>query len=224
MAESIPQAPDPSVAMEPSASEIARALRAGRCPPDAQFDRFLSEALQLVSSEYWTPLATALRIVGFIERHGIESVLDIGSGAGKFCVAAAAACAGNCRFYGLEQRPGLVAAARELARRFEVEAKVDFIEGTLDHPALPRTRAYYLYNPFGENLVAAADQLDAEAELSAARFAQDIERVRALLQSADAGTFVITYNGFGGALPEGYHCLHTELDLPYELALFHRPA
>ena len=43
----------------------------------------------------------------------VQSVVDIGSGAGKFCVAAALG--SGCRFTGLEQRPRLVAAARTLA-------------------------------------------------------------------------------------------------------------
>jgi len=43
---------------------------------------------------------------------GIRAVVDIGAGAGKFCVAGALF--GKCRFIGLEQYSSLVTSARAL--------------------------------------------------------------------------------------------------------------
>src|SRR5688572_31833715 len=91
-----------------AARNVARALRAGRCPMDCAFDRFLPADLRRVSDEHWTPLVAALRAAQWLDEAGVRTVVDIGSGAGKFCVAAALA--GHCRFKGLEHRRRLVRA------------------------------------------------------------------------------------------------------------------
>src|SRR5882724_10120638 len=71
----------------PSAARVAEALRAGYCPADRAFDRFLPPRSRQLSSQYWTPLSVATRAAGWFEDLGIRTVVDIGSGAGKFCVA-----------------------------------------------------------------------------------------------------------------------------------------
>lgn len=92
-------------------------MRAGSCPDDGSFDRFLPEPLKLVSPEYWTPLAVAQQAAKWADDSGFRTVVDIGSGAGKFCVAAALF--GKCRFIGLEQYSSLVTSARALVDLFD---------------------------------------------------------------------------------------------------------
>ena len=45
-------------------SSVAESLRAGKCPPDREFDRFMTSDLQMVSSQYWTPLAVVVKLSG----------------------------------------------------------------------------------------------------------------------------------------------------------------
>ena len=73
--------------MKSAAQRLAAVMRTGSCPNDQSFDRFLPEPLRLVSPEYWTPLAVVKRAVDWLEDVGIRTVVDIGSGAGKFCAA-----------------------------------------------------------------------------------------------------------------------------------------
>src|SRR5258708_5890262 len=105
---------------------VADALRAGRCPPDQAFDGFLPAELRVVSHQYWTPLVVAKRTAEWLDDLNVRTVVDIGSGAGKLCVAAALAC--HCHFTGLERRSRLVAEARTLARVFDVDDRVNFVE------------------------------------------------------------------------------------------------
>jgi predicted RNA methylase len=163
---------------------VAEALRAGRCPPDRAFDRFLPDELRVVSGQYWTPLGVAKRVAEWLDELNVRTVVDIGSGAGKFCVAAALA--GHCHFIGLEQRSRLVASARTLARVFGVDDRVSFIEGAFGDIATPIADAYYLYNPFGEYRFGSRDHFDRELELSDKRHARDVAAVEDLLQRARA--------------------------------------
>ena len=212
-----PSANDPLV-IEPSPEGIAMAIRTGMCPVDRAFDRFFPDELRLVSAQYWTPLLVALRAAEWMEELHVQTVVDIGSGAGKFCVAAALA--GRCHFTGIEQRPRLVAAARELARVFHVDDRVAFVDGAIGEIPIPEADAYYLYNPFGENLFGHQDHLDEDVELGFDRYARDIAAVRELLRRAPQGTCVLIYNGFGGQLPLGYQEIRTDHELPNPLCLW----
>ena len=202
--------------------QIALAIRDGARPTDESFDQLLPYDLALVSSRFWTPVEVARRVAGWLGELGIEMVLDIGSGPGKFCVAAALA--GKCRFVGLEQRARLVTAARQLARRVGVDDRVAFVVGTLDAVATIPVSAYYLFNPFGENTFSAARRLDDDVELSPERLRRDVTVVETLFRDAPAGTYVITYNGFGGRLPSSYLEIRTDYELPNMLRMFKNDA
>ena len=63
-------------------------IRSGTCPSDRLFDRFLPYDLRRVSRQHWTPLVVALRVAEWLDLIGVRQVVDLGSGAGKFCVQA----------------------------------------------------------------------------------------------------------------------------------------
>jgi predicted RNA methylase len=204
---------------KPCPREVAAALRSGTCPDDSWFDQFLPDDLRVVAGRYFTPLEVAARVAGWLDELGARTVVDIGAGAGKLCVAAALR--GRCHFVGLEQRPRLVSAAEALTRLFEVDDRVSFRVGALGATGVPPADAYYCYNPFGENLFARSERLDHDVELSAARYRRDVAAAEALFRQAPVGTFVLTYNGFGGRLP-GYEVVHVDRELPNLLRLWRK--
>jgi predicted RNA methylase len=203
-----------------AAQRVAEALRTGSCPTDLAFDRFLPDELRVVSQEYWTPLVVAKRIAEWLDDLRIRTVVDIGSGAGKFCVAAALV--GGCRFTGLEQRSSLVASARALAKMFDVDDRVSFIEGAVGHVEAPVADAYYLYNPFGAYLFGSGHAVDTRLEFSAERYTHDVAAVEELLRRAPAGSCVVTYNGFGGRVPASYEQIRVDRELPSALRLWRK--
>ncbi|HEX7481258.1 MAG TPA: class I SAM-dependent methyltransferase [Polyangiales bacterium] len=200
-----------------SPEQIAQALRDGQPPPDSSFDRLLPPSLRQVSRQHWTPLHIAVRAATWLDAVGVSSVVDIGAGPGKFCVAAALA--GNFEITGLEQRPRLLAAARELARTFAVDDRVSFVQGALGEVATPLADAYYLYNPFGENLFGCRERVDEDVELGRERYDRDVATIELLLRHAPVGTYVLTYNGFGGKLPASYREVRSDSQLPNVLRL-----
>ena len=182
----------PTGAALPAAHEVAALIRAGGWPHDELFDRFLPPRLRQASGVFWTPLVVAARAAAWFAEQGIGTVVDIGSGAGKFCVAAALG--GDCRFIGLEHRQRLVTAAD----------------------------AYYLYNPFAESRFGPESQLDADVELGEECFHRDVTATDALLRGAPRGTYVVTYNGFGGRVPESYEKVRVDRTLPNMLRMFRK--
>jgi hypothetical protein len=210
--------PDARAAL--SADQIGEQLSAGVCPDDAAFDQFIPEAIRAASNHHWTPLAVALRAAEWFGEYRVRTVVDIGSGAGKFCVAAALA--GHCHFTGLEQRERLVTGARLLTRTFNVESRVHFIHGVLGFTRLPVADAYYLYNPFLENRMQREDRIDDDVELGLERRARDLLILREFLSSVRAGTYVMTYNGIDAKLPASYRLVCTDRELPNVLCLWRK--
>ena len=210
---------DAAEARRLAALDMAAALRAGRCPTDRAFDRFLPDDLRGVSGHYWTPVAAAKRAAEWLNDLKIRTVVDIGSGAGKFCVVAALV--GQCRVTGLEQRRSLVASARALVQLFELRDRVSFVHGALGAMATPSADAYYLYNPFGHYFFG-PDHADPSVESSVTRQAQDVATVEALLRQAPIGTYVVTYNGFGGRGPATYTLIRVDDTLPNPLTLWRK--
>jgi hypothetical protein len=200
------------------ALNVARTMRAGRCPRDATFDRLLPHDLRRLSGEHWTPLVAVARAAQWLDEVGVRTVVDIGSGAGKFCVAGALA--GRCRFIGIEHRAQLVASARELARALGVDDRVEFAHRVFGRDPLPAADAYYVYNPFGENVFGSEHPFGEDVDVSEERYARDVAALEELLQSAPAGTYFLTYNGFGGRVPHTYERVRIDRELPSVLCLW----
>lgn len=214
--------PNDKLAGGPSPRQIADALRRGERPSERHFDRFLPAAAREVASEYWTPLAVALRVSAWLRELEVNTVVDVGAGAGKLCVALALSLGSECEITGVEQRARLVDAARELALLFEVSDRVRFVQAELGHGPLPPAQAYYLYNPFGENLLAASDCIDHDVELDERRHRREVAWFTDQLARAPARTVVVEYNGFGGRMPVGYRELRADPQQRYPLRLWQK--
>jgi len=175
-------------------------LRDGRIA-DAEFDDVYPTPARAVSSTFWTPVRVARRAAELLVIDSATRVLDIGSGAGKFCIVGAATT--GAQFVGVEQRAHLVATARAAAASIGVTT-ARFIHGTFDTVEVSAFGAIYLYNPFEENLWDHRARIDDTVELSRPRFLADVERIEHLLAEARVGTRVVTYHGFGGCMPPAY--------------------
>jgi SAM-dependent methyltransferase len=214
-------APGHSRRLRGAARRLADDLRRPHCLlDDDAFDRFLPAPLQAVSDQYWSPLAVAKRAADWFDEAGIRRVVDVGSGAGKFCTAAAIF--GQCEFIGLEQRRFLVGAARSLARVFAVQDRVRFVPGAFGATPLPGVDAYYMFNPFGQYRFASHKVADTDVPFSHHQRTRDIAVAEQLLRQVPEGTWLLTYNGFGGRVPDGYRPIHDDWKLRSPLRLWRK--
>lgn len=202
--------------------EVAASVRAGRPLANAAFDHVLPPELRKVSADYWTPLPVIRRVAAWLRAERVRSVVDIGSGAGKFCVATALLA--PCRIVGLEERPSLVAAARTLAQRFEVDDRVRFLTGAFGDAPTPAADAYYVFNPFGEYRFGTARDAEDGVTFTEQRYASDVDALRRLFLRAPAGTLVVTYNGFGADMPASYEPLRVDVSFRGALRLWKKRA
>jgi SAM-dependent methyltransferase len=127
-------------------------------------------------------------------------ILDIGAGAGKFCIVAAAVC--DAKVTGIEHREHLVTIAKRAAAAFGVD--VSFEHGSFETCDPHRFDGFYLYNPFAENFAGPGERIDGSIELNARAFVRFSTLAEEFLERARVGARVVTYYGFGGTMPLPY--------------------
>jgi SAM-dependent methyltransferase len=127
--------------------------------------------------------------------------LDIGCGPGKFCLVAATLTDG--RFTGVEQRAELVAAARRAAEDLHL-TEIEFLHANLMDVAFADHDAFYLFNPFEENMH--GHKIDSAIPLSKELFKRYTRHVADQLGARPRGTRVVTYMGYADDIPSCYDC------------------
>lgn len=185
-----------------SDDDLLASLRARRPVADAMFDRLYPPRWRPPSRRFWTPVRVALQAASWLDEEGPRRVLDVGSGVGKVCIVGALAT--RSTFTGIEQRLALVRAASTVAKRLSIEDRALFVHGTVETIDFSKFDAFYIYNPFGENLKPEGEWLDKSVELGEERFFHDLAVVERALDEAPIGTRLVTYHGLGGRVPDSY--------------------
>lgn len=175
---------------------------------DEAFDQELPLALQIKSSMHFTPIEVARQAAPLLAPRPGMTVLDVGAGAGKFCLAAALAVP-TATFVGVELRGHLVRFATRLATQLQLP-NVRFVHADALDLDWSQFDAFYLYNPFAEQLFEHVFVLDRSITLDPLNFVQYVTAVRLRLAQARVGTRVVTYHGFGAPPPRGYDLAHLE--------------
>jgi SAM-dependent methyltransferase len=169
---------------------------------DEAFDRVYPASVNYRSYVHWTPVDVARRAALLLVTGEGTRVLDVGAGAGKFCIVGALATRG--RFYGVEQVPHLVEAARNAADRYGVGRRAHFVVGDIRSVDWRDFDAFYLYNPFCEYLGRMSSRADHAISVAPGVRRELIEFTTTQLANAATGTRVATYHGFGGEMPRAY--------------------
>lgn len=184
---------------------VAGILRSGRTVPDETFDEIYPDPVKKASSAHWTPVRVCARVVELLRLGSGDRLLDVGAGAGKFCIVAAAM--SHARVRGIERQPALAEVAREAARRLRIDTEVQV--GTFESEDVTAVDAIYLFNPFVETILLPGVR-EVAGDRFAGRAAMDIATAEASLQRARVGTRLVTFCGFGGAVPLDYERLAQE--------------
>jgi SAM-dependent methyltransferase len=185
----------------------AAILRAGERVGDPEFDRVYAPDVRLISVHHWTPVHVASRAARLLTEIGATRILDIGAGPGKFCIVGSLTTPAD--FTGIEKRRRLVDAARTAALEFGAD-RAHFVCANVLEFDFDSFDGIYLFNPFYEQIGADLLPIDDTTGLSAELYSAYIATTTAKLVLAPNGTAVVTYHGFGGAMPSGYHRVHRE--------------
>jgi SAM-dependent methyltransferase len=183
-----------------AARAVRDALRDGAALDDEAFDQLYPEHIRRLSRVHWTPMEVAVRAAELLAPEPGMRVLDVGAGPGKLCCVGALTRGGT--WHGIEIDPGLVAVAVAAARSLAVARRIRFHGGDMYGLDWQRYDSLYLYNPFESLLFSGAGR--------GAVFADQVARAEQRLSALPAGTRVVTFHGFGGAMPSSFALRATE--------------
>lgn len=183
----------PSMAPHESLEMVRRSLPTGRVS-DRSLDALLPSRWQAMSFSHWTPIAVARRLALELDAHGARRVLDIGSGAGKFCVVAAATCP-ELQLLGIERNVELVATARALAHALCLP-NARFVLGDVLRVGWSSFDALYSFNPF----------VDEWTEVG-----QPALQLTSRLAQSRPGTVLATYFCCGAPIPATFELIGDDM-------------
>ena len=176
---------------------------------DAHFNRLYPSSIQLLAQRHWTPLVVARKAVHFLAAESNVKILDIGSGVGKFCLAAAHY-KPKAFYYGIEQRKRLSNHAEDAKEMLGVE-NVSFINGNFTQIDFRSYDHFYFYNSFYEN-VAGTDKIDNSIDYSLELFNYYNRYLYKQLEQKPPGTRLASFHSLEDEMPQGYHIVGSEMN------------
>ena len=176
---------------------------------DQAFDEYYSPDVRKKSARHWSTLQVAVRAAEFLVTDKDVHVLDIGSGVGKFCLAAAHRYP-DAKFYGVEQRKDLYDVAVNYNEVLTLH-NVSFIHGNFTMLDFRQFDHFYFYNSFYENLEG-ADKIDDKLEYSLSLYNYYNRYLYKQLEEKPKGTRIVTFHSLEGELPRDYYTVKTHLN------------
>lgn len=156
---------------------------------DKKFDALYSDAIQKHSFIHWTPIEIIETALDWLQLDATSHVLDIGSGAGKFCVFAGSR--SKAKFTGVEKRSDLLQAANVIRDQLKTK-NVSFLEADITTIDFRNYTHFYYYNPFCE-YIAEFDHIDATITYDPDIFRSLEDYVIEQFEGLPVGTRVVTY-------------------------------
>jgi len=176
---------------------------------DAEFNNLYPVEVQKLADLHWTPLKVAKKAAQFLVPVDGSKVLDIGSGAGKFCLAASYY-KPNGLFYGIEQRKNLLDCAIEAEYNLDLN-NLSFIHGNFTQLDFTQFDHFYFYNSFYEN-IDGTEKIDYKIQHSLSLYNYYNSYLFNQLEKMPAGTRVVSYHSWEDNMPPGYRIVKGEFD------------
>jgi len=168
---------------------IFKQLRQNIDVKDAVFNEIYPPSIQAVAEKHWTPVAVAKMAAEYLVEKPGKKVLDIGAGAGKFCLVGAASTTGL--FYGVEQRSSLTKISRKIADRHNI-TNVEFINSNINEINFSDYEAFYFFNSFFEN-IDTSSPIDSTIIPDSELYHSYSDYVKEQLNKTPVGTRLVTY-------------------------------
>ena len=176
---------------------------------DELFDSLFPHSSETLMKRHWTPLEVANKAAQFLAADKNARILDIGSGVGKFCIAAAHFMP-QAFYTGIEQRQSLVEQANQAKNTLGCK-NVDFIHGNFTKLNFKAFDHFYFFNSFYENF-SFTQNMDNEIVYSKELYEQYNYDLRMKLEKKPSGTRLATYHSTEDEIPEDFLVVGTDMD------------
>ena len=175
---------------------------------DDEFNIIYPERIRKLAKRHWTPIAVAKIAAQFLVDKPGTKVLDIGSGAGKFCMLGSTYTKGH--FTGIEQREYFYQLSNRLMQSYRLP-NVKFIHSNITEINFKDYNAFYFFNSFFENIDSTA-MVDDTVKSDIKLYLLYSQYVREQLSGMPTGTRLVTYWSDLKEVPIGYKIHSTSLE------------
>jgi len=128
--------------------KIRSRLKNNQTIDDIEFDALYPKSFLNISDRHFSSIYVCQLAARFLSEQKQANILDIGSGAGKFCIIGALSHENTC-FTGVEYRATLHMEAVYLKNQFQL-SNCDFVNGNIIDYNIQDFNAFYMFNPFLE--------------------------------------------------------------------------
>lgn len=167
---------------------------------DDEFNAIYPERIRNLADRHWTPVSVAKHVAEFLVDMPGTRVLDIGSGAGKFCMVGAACSRGY--FTGVEQRIELAELSKKISNCYNIK-NVNFIQANITTINFKDYDAFYFFNSFYENIDHTAI-IDNNVLIDTQLYNLYTMYIREQFESMPVGTKVVAYWSSSIEIPPCY--------------------
>jgi SAM-dependent methyltransferase len=175
---------------------------------DEKFNTIYPTGIRRLSEKHWTPVSVAKAASEFLVTSPGTRVLDIGSGAGKFCMVGAVHT--NGFFTGIEQRAELVELTQNLSNKYSLD-NVEFIHANITSINFNQYQAFYFYNSFYEN-IDFDNKIDDSVLLNTGYYKAYTKYTLDQLAILPGGTRLATYWAADKFIPHGFDLVESLYD------------
>lgn len=159
-----------------------------------------SADIKEASEIHFTPVVVCIVAARYLAEVAGARVLDIGAGAGKFCVIGALCTEG--KFTGVELRQSFTEEALQICDTYQL-TNVEFVHANIMEISFTDYDAFYIFNPFQEN-ISIAERINDEIILNTALYDEYSFYVKAQLDKMPVGTKLVTYFSYCKEVPPSY--------------------
>jgi SAM-dependent methyltransferase len=177
-------------------------LCSGEDVDDIDFDQIFPPYYQFQSPVHWSSIGVARQTADWLRSLQRRSIVDIGCGVGKLCFLLRILT--DYKIVGIEQRSKLVGIANKIIKTNDFK-NISIVQKNMLELEWDSYDVYYLYNPFQEHLVHEGFcSIENDIEFDQKNFAYYTSEVFRQLTWAKPGKVLITFHGYGAAVPRGW--------------------
>ena len=167
---------------------------------DTDFNTIYPSPLNDLAGLHFSPITVIQEAIEFLVQQEGTRVLDIGSGAGKFCMVGASCSTGV--FTGVEQHEHLHLISKKMSKFYQIK-DVHFIHQNINTINFSDYDAFYFFNSFYENLDT-SDSLISNMEINRDLYHEYSAYVYNQLQHMPIGTRLVSYFSYNLEIPNNY--------------------
>ena len=177
---------------------IFKEITAGSEIKDEEFNQIYPASLRAAAETHFTPVQIARMSAQYLVTEPGMRILDIGSGAGKFCMVGASCTDGY--FTGVEKRESLHLISKNILKTYKLK-NIELIHGDIMDIDFRWYDAFYFYNSFYENMHP-DEKIDDSIKLERQLYDDYSAYVKEQLSAVPKGTRLVTYFSYLDEIPK----------------------